>query len=501
MPSLKRLANETAIYGVSSVLGRMLNYLLVPLYTATITPPDSYGVITELYAYAALLGVLFIFGMETTYFRFASQKNNKDVYEQATTVVFIVSVGLGTILFLGADALASFRSYKNQSLIIKGMVFIMFTDSLMTIPFAKLRLEGKSKKFAFVRIVNILTNIGLNLFFFLLCPFILQNTNLASLHGFIGAIYNPVNQIDHIILSNLIATLIVPILLIKEVRAFKFVIHWHSLQPMLLYCWPLIIMALAGAVNQVLSRALFSVLLPSGFYQDMSDMYALGAFGACYKLAVFMVIAIQAFRYAAEPFFFSNITNKNSPRLFAAAMEWFIGVGVIVYLGISVNLDWIAKLFIRSSEYRQALEIVPMLLLANLFTGIYYSLTVWFKISDKTSYGMWFAIIGAAVTIASNILLVPIYGFMGSAVSMFLCYFSMTLVSYFYGQIHFPIPYKWLKATLQILFASSALIILNFFENQTLQSIAGNLVVLVFAYIVFLPLLKKRQMLFNINRS
>jgi len=454
MSRIKTLAKETAIYGISSILGRMLNWLLVPLYTQYMIPAE-YGIVTELYAYVAFLVILYTYGMETAYFRFATSgnKDEKTIFSLTQTSILFSSLLLSSILILFSTPVVNYLEYPGQERYIVWFSIILAIDAISAIPFAKLRLAGRSKQFAAIKLINIFINIGLNLFFIVYCTRVVQQDHHA-MKDFVLTFFDEKNLVDYVFISNLIANGFVILLMSPVIFKMKIEIDRATMINMYRYAFPIMIMSLAGVTNEMLSRAVLKKWLPDGFYENYSNQAALGIFGAAYKLSVFMTLAIQAFRYAAEPFFFSRAKDADSKRLFSRVMEGYILFSSFILIVISLNLDIIGKLFLRSASYREGLVVVPILLLANLFLGIYYNLSVWFKLTDKTYYGTFISIIGALITIILNFLLIPLLGYLGSAFATLACYVVMSGINYYYGQKHYPIPYKFLKAMLYIFVAS-----------------------------------------------
>lgn len=449
MSSLKKLASDTALYGISSILGRVLNYLLVPLYTEVFRA-DEYGVVTVLYAYVAFFNVLYTYGMETAYFRFAARQKGEEqrVFNTSFTSILLTSIIISGAICLLAPYLLSWMDYERLPVeYVYWLAAIMAVDAIVAIPFARLRLLNRPLLFASARLANIFLNIGLNLFFLVLCPALLKGeyAGLSWLRPLAEAVYDPSLGIGYVFLSNLIANALYLLILFPVLIKVRIRIEKALWQQMLLYSYPLLLMGIAGVTNEMLSRPMLRYLLPEGFYEGYDTEAAVGIFGACYKLSVFMNLAIQAFRFAAEPFFFSKASDKNSPTLFSQVMHYFIIVCCFIFFAVTVNLSWLAPIFLRDPIYLEGIEVVPVLLLGYLFYGIYLNLSIWFKLSDKTGYGTWFTGIGALLTIGLNIALIPLMGYMGAALATFIVYFSMAAMCYYYGQKHYPIPYRTLK--------------------------------------------------------
>ena len=443
MKPIKRLAKETAIYGVSSIIGRMLTWLMVPLYTTYLNAAD-YGIVTELYAYNAFFVVLFSDGMETAYFRFSTRNSSEEniIFNNSETSLIISTLILSGLLILFSTPITNYLEYPGRERYIIWFAVILALDSLLAIPFARLRLESRARRFAIAKLTNIFVTVAMNVFFIIICYGISEGQYLLNLRPIIMKIYNPDRLVDYVFISNLIASVVMFLMLSDIWSKFRISINRSILIPMYKYAIPLLIMGLAGVTNEMLSRAMLKKILPVNFYPEYSNQVALGIFGAVYKLSVFMTLTIQAFRYAAEPFFFSRAKDKNSKVLYSEVMHWFIIFSTLAYLIISLNLDIIANLFLRSPEYHDGLIVVPVLLLANLFLGIYFNLSIWFKLIDKTYYGMLISILGAIITIVFNLLLIPIFGYLGSAYVTLLCYVSMCIIAQYLGKRHFPIPYQ-----------------------------------------------------------
>lgn len=441
MSSLKKLASQTAYYGLSSILGRMLNYALVPLHTRILHQQHDYGIIGELYAYVTFLNILFLYGMETAFFRFASRdRDMKETYANSFTAVLCSSILFsGLIIFFAQDILMLLQPsgdtlYKKSYIIY--FAFILGLDAITAIPFARLRLENRPRKFAGIRLINIGVNVLFNLFFLLICPWLIKQYPNLRLMSF----YNPSNLVGYIFISNLIASALTVILLYKEILGVQLKVQWVKLKPMLIYAIPLFFAGLAGMTNETLDRILLKYFLPGTLEERLAQI---GIYNAAYKLSIFMTLAIQAFRMAAEPFFFSTYKETNAQQVYARVMNYFVMTCCVIFLGVMLHINLIE--FLLGEEYRQGLYVVPILLLANLFLGIYLNLSIWYKLVDKTVYGIAFTFLGAFVTIWLNILWIPKYGFLGSAYATFACYFLMALFCYIVGQKYYKVPYNTIK--------------------------------------------------------
>ena len=488
---LKKLAGQTALYGGTTILGRVLTYVLVPFHTS-IFPSAQYGEITELYAYVAFFNILYTFGMETAFFRFISQQEDtqskQEIYRTAFTAIFLISTLSSALLILNADNIANLLGYTGYGYVIRWLAAVLWIDALVAIPFARLRIENRPLRFAVTKITSIGLTVFLNFLFLLWLP--QWQLSFAWLEAF----YHAGVSVGYVFLANLIGSALIPLMLWDYLKDVRFRLQWRMFQPMLWYAFPIFIMGLGGMVNENIEKLLLNDLLPPNFYPDTTPQQALGAYGACFKLTVFMTLAIQAFRYAGEPFFFSNAQDKNSPALFAQVMHYFTLFSILILVGVSVNINLLGTLFLRDSAYWVALYVVPFLLFAKLLAGIYMNLSIWFKLTDRTHFGTIISIIGAVITLAGNFLLIPVLGYLGSAVASILCYLVMCLVCYYYGQKYYPIPYNFMPTFWYTL--AGILVIYGSFQINIAESLLKNMInigiALTFATIVFL--LERKQL-------
>lgn len=483
MSTLKKLAGQTAIYGGSTIIGRLLNYFLVPLYTSAFTTSE-YGSISILYSYVAFFMVFLLFGMETTFFRFVNKSEDKEkTFNQAFSIVLIVNAFVLIFLIAFSQSIANWLDHPEFKIYVIWFAFILVFDATSSLLMARLRFLDQPKRFAFIQLSNIGTNILLNLIFIF---YFIED----------GADF----RIGYVFLANLIASLIKPILLYKDILQFTFTWDKVLAKTMILFAVPLVLAGFAGVVNEVIDRVLLSKMLaePNGLEYAESQV---GIYSANYKLSILVTLFITAFRYAAEPFFFAQEKNENKDKVYSKVMTYFVIVVTLIFLVVSLNIS-LFKWFIPNENYWEGLRIVPILLLANVFLGIYYNQSIWYKLSDKTRFGAYIAAGGAALTIVLNLSLIPILGYLGSAIATFVVYFSMMVVSYYYGQKHYPIKYNLRKIGLYIvsalvLFAISKLIV----RDQTIFTwslfIMNGIFLLVFIGIILFierPLrsLKKR---------
>ena len=492
MSQLKNLAGETAIYGVSSILGRVLNYFLVFLHTAMFIP-EQMGQVSNLYAWATFFMVLYTFGMETTFFRFISKNKSIEYYHLAGTLVLAISTVVTIFILFSSHWISALAGYPQSSTLISWLAIIVGIDAITSIPFAKLRMENQAQKFAITKVINITINIGLQLFFILLLPKIAAGDLGLSLQHYAIKIYHPELGIGYIFLANLISSIALIPLLWKPIMSFRIYIRWNLLKPMLKYALPIFITGLAGMAIEQLDKIMIPKLLSENFYANMTSTAALGVYAQTLKLSIFISLTIQAFRYAAEPFFFSNAADKNSPELFAKVMHYFVLLNLVVFIAVSVNVDLFANIFLRNKAYHIALYIVPIAIFAKLLWGIYVNMSIWFKLTDKTIFGTYFNLTGAGIVIVGNILLIPIVGFLGSLISMILCYATMCVLCFQFGKRYFPIPYNFTPLVIHvviaigIVYASSMLT----FKDFTLDTTVNITITIV--YILVIWFLEKKK--------
>jgi O-antigen/teichoic acid export membrane protein len=442
---LRKLAGQTAIYGLPTIVGRLLNYLLVPLYTRAFIPAE-YGIVTEMYAYVAFIFVILSYGMETAFFRFTTKgEENNRVFGTAVVSLIVTSAVFTIAGFSFADGISQFMGYPGHPEYIKWFILILATDAISTIPYANLRFENKPLRFAFIKIVNISANIGFNLFFIVLCPYLFEHQNGNYFAGLIQHIYNPEIGVGYIFISNLIASLISFVLLIPDILKKELQPDFRLLRKMLAYAWPLLVFGLAGIINETFDRAILKHLLPA----SSDPMAQLGIYGACYKISILMTLFIQTYRYAAEPFFFDQARSVNAKQTYAKLMHFFVIICLLIFLSIMLFEDTII-LFI-GPEFREGRGVIPILLLANLFLGVFYNLSIWFKLTDNTRKGALISVIGALITLVLNFILIPFMGYMGAAWATLICYASMMVISYLMGRKYYPVEYNLKGAAIYLL--------------------------------------------------
>ncbi len=431
MAGIKSLAKDTAIYGISSIIGKFLNWGLTPMYTRVLTKAD-YGIITNLYGLTAFLLVLLTYGMETGFFRFANKAEGESNRVYSTT---LISVGSSTLLFLAltlpfAGEISTMFFIGNFPEYVTMLLLIVAMDAFSAIPFAYLRYKKRPIRFASLKMLFIFLNIILNIFFLNVCPAIHK-----SHPELISWFYRPDFGAGYVLIANLIATLIGLLALIPQLLGFRYELDRELLVRMLKYSFPLLILGLAGIVSQTADKIFFPFLFPD----EKTAMEQLGIYGANFKIAVVMVMFTQAFRFAYEPFVFSRNKGEDSKKLYADAMKYFIIISLLIFLGIMFYMD-ILK-YIVDPSFFEGLRVVPIVMVGQVFFGIYFNLSIWYKLIDETKWGAWFSVIGSAIVVLGNILYVPQYGYMACAWASVVGYAIIMVVSYFFGQKKYPIQY------------------------------------------------------------
>ncbi|SMC76582.1 lipopolysaccharide biosynthesis protein [Pedobacter africanus] len=471
MSAIKKFLGQTAIYGVTTVVSRMFNFILTPLFTG-VFQPAVYSIFTKMYASASLINAILAFGMESTYFRYLNKHEDKrqEVYNNSFfTVGFLSLLFLITGLLFAKPIAIHFSTEPGQVTdymsYVNYFVWLLFIDAICVIPFAKLRADGKPIRFSVIKFLNIGSFIGFNLFFLFVVPAIIRTE--SSIGHWCASWYRE-GWIGYVFISNLIASVLTLLLLVPELLKLKLKFDAELFKKMFSYSWPVLIANLSFVVNENLDKM---ILEPLGV-----SAYNLGVYGAVCKIAVFLSLFITAFRLGAEPFFFSHAKNANARTTYATVLNYFVVALALIFVGLVANIE-ILKHFI-DKEYWVGLNAVPILLFGYVCLGIYSNLSIWYRLSDQTRYGLYISVIGAIITIVLNIVLVPVYGFMGSAWVSMLAYFVMMVISYVLGQKNYPIPYN-LKRILWYMLVSIILVALSFWVfNRNIY--IGNVLFLVF---------------------
>lgn len=486
LSSIKRFFKDTLIYGIAAVLPRVINFLLVRVHTDAL-PTDNYAENTNFYIWIALLSVLLTFGMETAFFRFYKAEEKKD----AIVATSFISVAVATAVFViiavvFSDIFTSIFDFSHNPLQLKLLIGIIALDTLMVVPFAYLRASNRPLKYTAIKLINVGIIVAINLLFLKFIPEFKQaGKNIPT---FLNELSISTEKVNFIFIANIIGSAFSFLLLIPYLLKFKWSFNTKLFKKMLSYSWPIAVAGIAYVINENLDKILIGQLI---------DKNAMGIYSACYKLAIFMNLYIMAFRLGAEPFFFNHSDKKNAKETYAKIFNYFIIIGALVFVGIVVFIDFIKVLFIKNSDYWDAIIIVPIVLLANLFLGVYHNLAIWYKLTDKTRYAMLFSIIGAIITIVVNVIMIPKVGFIASAWATLLAYGTMMLLSYFIGKKHYPIPYN-LKKSGSYLVVSIVIsfISFNYFRENYFVSVS---LLLIFGFLIFFN--EKREILTILKRK
>ena len=481
---IKALAGQTVVYGMGTIVPRLLNYLLVPLYVRVFAP-GVYGQITDLYAWIAFLLALLTYGMETTFFRYTQKENPDKVFNNIVSCIMLTT-GLFLVFYcLFYKNFAHLIQYEHNTQYVLFLGIIVALDALTAVPFAKLRRLNKAKLFTIIKIANVCLNIGLNLFFLLVIP----ETALAISDKVFGP---QAGLLVWVLISNVLSSFLSLLLLLPQFKGFRFELEKSMIRPMLAYALPILLINLVGMVNEVADKILIKYLTPIPDAETLATLgmtgeeYALkqlGIYGANFKLAVLMTIFVQMFRFASEPFFFNKAKDRNAPELYAKVMTYFVIFCLFIFLGVMLYID-ILKYFVGrgGSDYHEGLVIVPIVLIANMFYGIVFNLSIWFKLTDKTFSGTVISISGALITLLCLFILVPRIGYYGAAIAHLGCYTVMMLVSYFWGQKVFPIPYQVGRIILYMVFAIGLYLLSTVFSDYslTIRVIINTVLILVY---------------------
>jgi O-antigen/teichoic acid export membrane protein len=479
MANLKSLVKDTAIYGMSSIIGRFLNYLLVPLYTAKLAAASGgYGVVTNMYSYTALLLVILTYGMETTFLRYANkqEENPETVYSTSIMAVGFTSLLFVILVFCFLKPLSAFMGYADHPEYVGMMFTCVALDAFQAIPFVYLRYKKRPLKFAALKLLFIFLNITLNVIYFILLPYL-----YAKNPDFIGKIYDPTIGVGYVFILNLVCTGSITFFFYKELTGFKYKFDKALMRRMWSYSWPLLILGVAGILNQTASNILYPYLCPG-----KEGLVQLGLLGAASKIAMIMAMITQAFRYAYEPFVFGKSKDKDNRETYAKAMKYFIIFTLLAFLVVMGYMNILKHIIGR--DYWSGLKVVPIVMAAEIMMGIYFNLSFWYKLIDKTIWGAYFSGIGCIVLIAINVIFVPVYGYIACAWAGFAAYATCMLLSYFIGQKKYPIDYPIRDIIYYVVMAVVIFLIMQKSQNflsPTLQLVVNTIFIVIFiAFIV-----------------
>ncbi len=488
MSGVKKLASQTLWYGLPTIgsrfLGYILNFSLAFIYKAVDTAD-----LTQIYAIVPFLNILFTYGVETGYFRFVQDRDKYKLYNTLNTSLVVSTIIFSVILLLCTKQLADATFMSAHPEYFTWLTGIIFFDTLATLPFAKLRQEGRPRKYAFIRVMGIVINVLVVIFFVGVCPKIAEkNPNSVLL-----LLYDPSTGIGYYLIGNLIGSVVTFLLLWGQWKDFRFGFDGSLWKEVLKYSWPLLIVGFGGMINEMLSRLVYQHVAT---IDPQEAKRQLGIFAANYRLAVLITIFIQMFRMAAEPFFFNKSKEENAPKAYARVMKFFVIACCFMFLAIGLFLDVFKEILtIKYKEYGEGIPIVPILAMGSVFLGIYYNLSVWYKLTNKNLYGAAITIAGAVITVLLNIWWIPHFGYTGSAWATFTCYAFMMIASYYLGQKHYPIPYAKKK-----LIAYLVLTVLVFFIHKGLVWLYSNIwfsvataIFLLIGFFLFVAKIEKKE--------
>ena len=495
MSSIKKLVGQTAWYGLSSIAARFISYLLTPYLTYKLSD-IAYGENSIVYAFIPFLNVIVTHGMETAYFKFGSKENEEEIYNTSSFSMLFVTLLVMIGLFTWSMPLAELLQITLHPEYISLLAWIVALDALTTIPFSRLRMQERPKKFALIKVGGILINILATYSFISLLPNYVQ----AHPDSFLQKLYQPNWEVGYILIAGIVQNVFVLLLLQKEIRSIRFKFNFSLWMRMMAYALPLVLVGFGGMINETLDRIMLGWWGPGETVDANKAM--VGVYSACYKLAILITISIQAFRMGAEPFFFKQAETDQAQKTYAKVMKFFVISLCVMFLTVMLYID-IWKLFIQNPAMYVGLKVVPILLIANMFLGVYYNLSIWYKLSNRTMAGAWITLLGAIITILINYIAIPHFGYMASAWATFFCYGTMMVVSYLWGQRVYPVPYATKK-----LIAYFVIALLVYGINHILHLISTNqpfnylfATILLFAFIVFVVRIERKDLQSILRKS
>ncbi|UZH56600.1 oligosaccharide flippase family protein [Salinimicrobium tongyeongense] len=470
MALFQKLFKQTFIYGIATVVPRMLSFLLLPLYSAYL-PTQGFGEVAIVFSWMAVFNVLLAYGMETSFFRFFHQQEFSKEVTATSAISLIASTGIFLLLgFLFMEEISVATAIASHYVLY--VILILALDALATIPFAWLRAKEKPMLFAVIKIGNVAVNLGLNIFFIVYLP------ELASKNAIFEQLYRPDFEIAYIFIANLVASGLTLLVMLPFYIKLPYSFNSALWKKMLSYGTPILIAGIGFVINEVFDKILLGELLPENIAKS-----EVGAYAACYRLALFMTLFATAFRLGIEPFFFSHAKEKNAPQTYATITKYFVIFGALILVLVTIFSDLLKLLLIRDSAYWEAMVVVPMILAANFFLGIYHNLSVWYKVSDRTKFAGYISLFGAAVTLVLNFWLIPHYSYVGSAIATMAAYGSMMLLSFYFGRKYYPIPYdlKRIGGYLLISLTFSGIYFYLFRNNYYF----GSILILIFFALIY----------------
>ncbi|MBI3520340.1 MAG: oligosaccharide flippase family protein [Bacteroidetes bacterium] len=475
---LKKLASQTAVYGLGSILPRVITFLYSFVLTYIFKQPSELSANTEFYAYISFLNILFTYGMETAFFHFSNKIEEKErVYSTAVISIFGSSIGLSLLFIMFSGSIADFIKEPDHVNYIIWCVLIVATDAVMAIPFARLRLNNQARRFGALKLLNVTVFIFICIFYFNIC----KPAYFSEPDSALAKFYNPEVGVGYMFLAGLLANLVSLLFLSKEFINVQYVFDKELWKQMLHYAWPLLILGFAGMINETFDRFILKYLLP----EDVAKT-ELGIYGQCYRIAMFMTIFTTAFKYAAEPFFFNHAKHQDSKKLNAMVMKYYVLFCLFLFLGTMMNLPWLQR--VVSEKFRVGLGVVPILLLANLCVGVYWNLSIWFKLTGQTKFGAMITILGAIITLVINFAGIPKFGYMACAWATLASYGIMMVTSYILGQKYYPIKYNLRSISVFTFLALGFYFISTCYsdmESTILKLILNNILLGLFALIFY----------------
>lgn len=493
MSTAKKFAGQTAIYGLSTIVSKVLSFILTPIYTSAYQP-KVYGIFTTMFSWVSLLNPLLAFGMETTFFRYVNKRDDQKqaVYDNAFATVLTLSVVFLLIVFplinnvATSISIGTSNTHADYVLYVKYFVAVLVLDAISAIPFAKIRADGRPARYGIIKFINVVIFVGSNLVFIYVLPYMIKH-NFAGA-DFIISWFRP-GWVGYVFMSNFISSAATLLFILPELLKFRFKFNWVLLKDMLLYSWPIMIANISYALNENVDKLLLGKLLPA-----KESANAVGIYSGCAKISLFLSIFVQAFRLGAEPFFFNHSKNKNAKQTYARIMDYFVIAVCIIFVALIANIE-LLKYFVNNHNYWVGLGVVPPLVFGYVSLGIYMNLSVWYRLSDQTRYGLYISGIGAVLTLILNFIFIPKYSYMASAWISLAAYATMMVLSYLWGQKNYPIPYN-LKKNLAYIIASIVLVFVSFTVFKR-NIFVGNGLLLLFAFTAFYFERKELKIIFS----
>jgi O-antigen/teichoic acid export membrane protein len=493
LSTAKKFAGQTAIYGLSTIVSKVLSFILTPIYTSAYQP-KVYGIFTTMFSWVSLLNPLLAFGMETTFFRYVNKRDDQKqaVYDNAFATVLTLSVVFLLIVFplinnvATSISIGTSNTHADYVLYVKYFIAVLVLDGISAIPFAKIRADGRPARYGIIKFINVVIFVGSNLVFIYVLPYMIKH-NFAGA-DFVRSWFRP-GWVGYVFMSNFISSAATLLFILPELLKFRFKFNWVLLKDMLLYSWPIMIANISYALNENVDKLLLGKLLPA-----KESANAVGIYSGCAKISLFLSIFVQAFRLGAEPFFFNHSKNKNARQTYARIMDYFVIAVCIIFVALIANIE-LLKYFVNNHNYWVGLGVVPPLVFGYVSLGIYMNLSVWYRLSDQTRYGLYISGIGAVLTLILNFIFIPKYSYMASAWISLAAYATMMVLSYLWGQKNYPIPYN-LKKNLAYIIASIVLVFVSFTVFKR-NIFAGNGLLLLFAFTAFYFERKELKIIFS----